>query len=84
MFGFYSNLSGALAKPVHACQTPILFFLLQDLAFQSRFSEQVLDVGVLSPVLDSPVCKVSALHVMRDQSLNKQVKILLCGVLSTG
>ncbi|XP_050571040.1 centrosomal protein of 164 kDa isoform X9 [Cygnus atratus] len=32
-----------------------------DLAFQSHFSEQVLDVGVLSPVLDSPMCKAQEL-----------------------
>uniref|UniRef100_A0A8C3GNL6 Centrosomal protein 164 n=1 Tax=Cairina moschata TaxID=8855 RepID=A0A8C3GNL6_CAIMO len=40
-----------------------------DLAFQSRFSEQVLDVGVLSPVLDSPVCKAQELgEEEKDQS----------------
>lgn len=40
-----------------------------DLAFQSRFSEQVLDVGVLSPVLDSPMCKAQELREEeKDQS----------------
>nr|XP_047919261.1 centrosomal protein of 164 kDa isoform X7 [Anser cygnoides] len=40
-----------------------------DLAFQSRFSEQVLDVGVLSPVLDSPMCKAQELgEEEKDQS----------------
>ncbi|XP_035202025.1 centrosomal protein of 164 kDa isoform X8 [Oxyura jamaicensis] len=40
-----------------------------DLAFQSRFSEQVLDVGVLSPVLDGPMCKAQELgEEEKDQS----------------
>ncbi|NXK44754.1 CE164 protein, partial [Chauna torquata] len=40
-----------------------------DLAFQSRFSEQVLDVGVLSPVLDTPACKAQELgEEEKDQS----------------
>ncbi|NXU29125.1 CE164 protein, partial [Thalassarche chlororhynchos] len=40
-----------------------------DLGFQSRLSEQVLDVGVLSPVLDSPTCKAQELgEEEKDQS----------------
>ncbi|NXH78481.1 CE164 protein, partial [Hydrobates tethys] len=40
-----------------------------DLGFQSRLSEQVLDVGVLSPVLDSPMCKAQELgEEEKDQS----------------
>lgn len=55
-----------------------------DLGFQSRLSEQVLDVGVLSPVLDGPTCKVSAIDVVRDRSVNRQGKILCRGALITG
>ncbi|XP_067166271.1 centrosomal protein of 164 kDa isoform X4 [Apteryx mantelli] len=40
-----------------------------DLHFQSRLSEQVLDVGILSPVLDSPTCKAQELgEEEKDQS----------------
>ncbi|XP_035748383.1 centrosomal protein of 164 kDa isoform X3 [Egretta garzetta] len=40
-----------------------------DLAFQSRLSEQVLDVGLLSPVLDSPTGKAQELgEEEKDQS----------------
>ncbi|XP_054658963.1 centrosomal protein of 164 kDa isoform X3 [Grus americana] len=40
-----------------------------DLGFQSRLSEQVLDVGALSPVLDSPTCKAQELgEEEKDQS----------------
>ncbi|NXS41568.1 CE164 protein, partial [Balaeniceps rex] len=40
-----------------------------DLGFQSRLSEQVLDVAVLSPVLDSPTCKAQELgEEEKDQS----------------
>lgn len=37
-------------------------------------------MGVLSPVLDDPTCKVSALYVIRDQSVNRQGKntVLWC------
>ncbi|NXT00645.1 CE164 protein, partial [Jacana jacana] len=41
----------------------------QGLGFRSRLSEQVLDVGALSPVLDSPTCKAQELgEEERDQS----------------
>lgn len=62
----------------------ILSFLLQDLAFQSQFSERVLDVDALSPALDKSLCKVSALSMIRDQSWNGQVKTLHCGILIAG
>ncbi|NXV84534.1 CE164 protein, partial [Calonectris borealis] len=40
-----------------------------DLGFQSRLSEQVLDVGVLPPVLDGPTCKAQELgEEEKDQS----------------
>ncbi|KFP58895.1 Centrosomal protein of 164 kDa, partial [Cathartes aura] len=40
-----------------------------DLGFRSRLSEQVLDVGVLSPALDSPTCKAQELgEEEKDQS----------------
>ncbi|XP_019326076.1 PREDICTED: centrosomal protein of 164 kDa [Aptenodytes forsteri] len=40
-----------------------------DLGFQSRLSEQVLDAGVLSPVLDGPTCKAQELgEEEKDQS----------------
>ncbi|NXN69619.1 CE164 protein, partial [Himantopus himantopus] len=40
-----------------------------DFGFQSQLSEQVLDVGVLSPVLDSPTCKAQELgEEEKDQS----------------
>ncbi|KFV78846.1 Centrosomal protein of 164 kDa, partial [Struthio camelus australis] len=40
-----------------------------DLGFHSRLPEQVLDVGILSPVLDSPMCKAQELgEEEKDQS----------------
>lgn len=75
--GFWSGLSGSLAKPVLAYRTLILFcFPLQVLGFQRRLSEQVLDVEVLSPALDSPTCKVS---VIRERPTNTQVKYRIVG-----
>ncbi|NWR75257.1 CE164 protein, partial [Centropus unirufus] len=64
------QISGSLVKPLLAHQTLILFcFLLQDLGFQSRLSEQVLDVEVLSPVPDSPTGKAQELgEDEKDQS----------------
>lgn len=43
-----------------AHQTDPFCFLFQDLDLKSQLSEEGLDVGTVSPELESPECKVSA------------------------
>lgn len=55
-----SDLGRDVGLSISGCSSEIFCFLFQDLDLKSQLSEEVLDVGTVSPDLDSPQCKVSA------------------------